>query len=234
MSRPPLFAVPLLCLIALSSHAEQLAVYDFNSTTNRSASTDANTQTTAGNFTIGPAGTNWAFSSAQNNVFARGNTTPSDASGAISSGSYFSFTITPGALGTGNVINLDSLTFSTLSNNGGTVTGTNSATFFVRSSLDGFASDIGPSFSQSFNDSTVANPVSRSVVLTAFQGITSSFEFRIYIFDDTGNVDRTPRVDNVILNGTIEPAAVPEPAAAAWFAGFGTLAAAVLRRRRRC
>lgn len=227
-----LASLSLLPLLQLPAFGDVLASYDFNSSTNRSASTDINAQTIAGNFVIGPAGTNWAFSSAQNNVFARGDTTPDSSANAISAGSYFSFTVTPNALGVGESISLSSLTFDTISNNAAGVASGNLASFFVRTSLDGFTANIGDTFSQSFNSDTTVNAQNRSVTLTGLQGITSSVEFRIYVFDNTTNVNRTPRVDNVVLNGLIVTAVVPEPASAASLAGIGMLGAAGLRRRR--
>ncbi|MET0263336.1 MAG: PEP-CTERM sorting domain-containing protein [Rariglobus sp.] len=227
-----LLLLPALAFVPLS-RADVLANYTF-SNGNTLTSTDAHSQTTAGTFGAGPLGTNWAYSSAQNNYFARGNTTADSATAALA-GSYFTFTLSLNALGTGNGLNLETLTFDTLSNNAAGATAGSEVTFFVRSSLDNFATNIGDSFNQSFNDGTAANPVARSVNLSAYQGVTAtSIEFRIYVFDNTTEVNRTPRIDNVVLNGAVVPlSAIPEPStAAALVAGFSLLAATALRRRK--
>lgn len=220
-----------LSFIAPSSvSAEVLAGYLFNSGT--AASSDVHTGSTAGSFGFGPAGTNWAISTAQNNAFGRGNTTASSEVGAVSAGSYFTFTLTPGDLGEGNALNFSSLTFDTITNAATTVSGTATATFFVRSSLDNFSANIGDSIVQAYNTTTVVNPTSRQIDLSAYQGIVSTVEFRVYVFDDTNDSNRTPRLDNVILNGEIGPVVIPEPATTALLMGGGLMAFVLCRRRR--
>lgn len=211
--------------------ADVLANYLF--TGGSSASSDLH-GTTASAFGFGPAGTNWAFSSAQNNVFGRGSTSANSDSAALSAGSYFKFTLTLGSLGAGNGLNLTSLTFDSIANAGVAVTGTANASFFVRSSLDNYGTNIGSTFSQVYvNNTTPISPVSRTIDLSAYQGVVvSSIEFRIYVFDDTTDFNRTPRVDNVVLNGAVEPLTIPEPATTGVLAAWSLLAFAVARRRR--
>ncbi|MDF3058159.1 MAG: hypothetical protein K0R17_2374 [Rariglobus sp.] len=211
--------------------ADVLASYLF--TGGSAASNDAHAQSVAGSFGFGSAGTNWGLSTAQNNVFGRGSTTAASEALAVSAGSYFTFTLTPGSLGAGNGINLSSITFDTIANSAATTAGTVSATFFVRSSLDGFSANIGSSFPQSYINTTVVNPVARSVDLSAYQGIVSAVEFRIYVFDDSTDVNRTPRLDNVVLNGAVGAIPIPEPATTGLVLAGGLMAFVLFCRRRR-
>lgn len=235
MKKPYLLALfaGLSVIVPATVRADVLANYLF--TGGAKTSGDGHVQTSAGDFGFGAAGTNWAFSSAQNNVFGRGNTSAASEALAVSSGSYFTFTLTLGSLGAGNALNLTSLTFDSIANAGVSVTGTANASFFVRSSLDGFTANIGNTFSQVYvNNTTPIGPVSRTVDLSAYQGVVvSSIEFRIYVFDDTTEFNRTPRVDTVVLNGSVEPMMlIPEPAASGLVAAGSLLGFALSRRRR--
>jgi hypothetical protein len=200
------------------------------------ASTDTEPNSTAGTFTLGPASVGsspaWGFTATNpggsfGSAFARSHTVPNTEAAAVTNGSYFSFTVTPSG---GYELDLTSLTFSTAyGTDGTTLTGSTTATFFVRTSLDGFAANVGSSFVQ--NSENAASPLtfnSRSVDLTGplFQNIAAIAEVRIYVFDGSTSQNRVPRVTNVVLNGEVP--LIPEPSALAALSMLGGL---LLRRR---
>ncbi len=130
---------------------------------------------------------------------------------------YAEFSVTPSA---NYELDLDSFAFwLRLSNNGDV------ATIALRSSLDNYTNDIGTVTTNSATAST------RTFDLTALslQNLQNTTTFRLFFSDNSTNVDRNIRVDNVTLNATV--ALVPEPTSTmAIVAGAGLLA---LRRRAR-
>jgi MYXO-CTERM domain-containing protein len=127
------------------------------------------------------------------------------------------------------------LTFDTIFNLGTTTTITSFTTnFFVRTSIDNFATTVGGPFTE--NQQLVSGGgafTGRNVDLSALADITSPVEIRIYLYDDVHSNLRTARVDNVVLNGNVT--AVPEPGSLViWFVGLlGAFGFVVFRRRRR-
>ncbi len=211
-----------------------IAQYNFNNSADRTVSIDAEPNSTASAFVTSGGG---GFSSASNSAIQTyANITSSSVATAISSNDYFGFTVTPSL---GQAFSLTNLTFDSTTRfqfgDGGSVS------FFVRSSLDGFTSDLA-SYSQT-SPSTVAVPpsssvndaVARNVSLSGvlFQNQPAPIQLRIYFYENIGNSTATDafRVDNVILNGTVAEvtAAVPEPASI----GIAMLGGLALLARRR-
>jgi len=142
---------------------------------------------------------------------------------SVGAGDYYTFTLTPVL---GFKISLSTLTFQIAATNGVT------ANFFVRSSLDSFATTIGSPQSVTGTNTTTFSPKSISLSASQFQNITSAITFRIYIRDnDNGNPNRD-WLDSVNLNGDF--AVVPEPSTYAMMGlGAGLLGAALRFRRKR-
>ncbi|HEV7300764.1 MAG TPA: PEP-CTERM sorting domain-containing protein [Tepidisphaeraceae bacterium] len=211
-----------LTIPGTEASAAVIASYDFNATPSpRAASRDTEPNSVAGSFVTAGGGTISSGSNSAIQTYA--SITSQDANAAITNNDYFGFTVTPTV---DYRMDLTNLTFESLTRfNSGTGTDVG---FFVRSSVDAFASDIA-SFSQSAG---IANAsVQRDVQLTAaaFQGLTTATEFRIYFYETVSSTESSDafRVDNVVLNGTV--AAVPEPASLG-IAMIGGLA--LLARRR--
>ena len=137
----------------------------------------------------------------------------------------FGVTVDPGMQ-----INLTSLDFGMQLTNGAD---SESFTVHLRSSLDNYANDIGTV--TLLGDSEVAD-VSDSVAFdltdAAFQNLTGSIDFRLYMVTDIGSRDDGSEyvriTSDVVLNGTT--AVVPEPGALGLMGLGGVL---MLGRRRR-
>lgn len=121
-----------------------------------------------------------------------------DAATAVSNDSFYQFSITPNA---GFSIDLSNLSFK-----GSTAaSGTPNNGYVVRSSVDGYATNLSTSsFATQFSTFTTYN-VS---LTTGFQSLTTETTFRIYSWMDKGT---NPSVvyDDIALAGTVT--AVPEP-----------------------
>lgn len=198
-----------LMVMAGTAQADILALYPF--TGNSRSSTDANANSTATDFLNGagflPGETDFQNAGTTPPVIrvvatATG-TDPANAidpANAFLQNDYFSFTISPNS---GFRLNLDSLSLDTSSSS------TTIENFFIRSSVDAFTSNLD-SFSRN-----AATFVNSTVVLTnnaAFQNLTTSTEFRFYVFDNSNSSSQFARFDNVTLNGTSAAVtAVPEP-----------------------
>jgi hypothetical protein len=146
---------------------------------------------------------------------------------------YFQFSLTvPG----GSDVDLTSLTFDVARGGGATPRG-----FFIRSSLDNFASTVAVTGSPAFtanttnpigNDITTARPTYTAATadLSAFQNIQDlagdTVTFRVYTYAPAAG--NSIDFDNITING--DASNVPEPASLATL-GLGGLA--LIRRRRR-
>jgi len=129
------------------------------------------------------------------------NATGWPSAGTISTGSYFSFTLTPNA---GYAINFESFVFSRQRS------GTGPLTWAVRSSLDNFAANIGETFSPgTSNGSTTIN-----ISSTAYQNITAPVTFRVYGWGATGATG-TGRISDFTFNGTVVAVTHDPPVATA-------------------
>jgi len=140
---------------------------------------------------------------------------------AVAMDDYVAFTVTPHA---GYELDLTNMTYA--SNAGTSLFGP--VTFFVRSSVDGYAVTLGSvtRTSQFFSGSTV------DLSGAWFQNLTTATTFHIYLYD--GGKDSTAdagRVDALALHGTV--LVVPEPSALLLLAGMGAAAGLARRTRRR-
>lgn len=152
--------------------------------------------------------------------FDTGEASPSTLANAISQDDYIEFTVTPtdGAAFTpaGLVFSWDH-----------SATGPDSLA--LRSSADGFASDLGV-ISGLATGITTGN----TITLSGLTDISSALTFRLYGFgatnaSGTGGFDVASNSVNVQLNGTVS--AIPEPSTYAAILGGGALAGAWFRRR---
>jgi hypothetical protein len=232
-AHPILRTALTLTLAASSAQATVIAQYPFSGTVaQRPLSTDTELNSTAGDFLERPSDplNYWGFSSA-GNAFAQSRGTTASVANAVAADDYWSFTVTPSV---GFTLDLTTLTFDTIHNatsgtappNEPDVNATMSV--FVRSSIDGYASNIGSTFTQAWDTTTTGRSIDLSA--PAFQDITTATTFRLYVYDS--GVDTSSnglRLDNVVLNG--EVLVVPEPSSTLLVGGFGSLM--LLRRRRR-
>lgn len=215
----------------ITTHADTLALYTFDS--GSSVSTDTNVFSNAGSFTVGNAlvGSSAGIDSVTQTAFAQSSITPDSATLAISAGSYFSFTLTPEA---GYALNLSALIFDTVYN-GSLSSGVLTANYFVRSSLDGFSTNIATPIAQLYAPSSSSSFTLREIDLSSnssYQGIVSTIEFRIYVYDNSTSPDRIIRLDNVTLNGATP--AIPEPSFFVGLVGCCSLLASIMMRHRHC
>jgi len=210
-------------VMTIQSQAAILASYDFNdnaldgTTLDLSASTTA-TFVTASDFTGGLGFATTTVTAFTSEGLGLDNGTGQNMGNAIANNQFFAFTLTAA---TGTTINLDSLVFDV----GRSPNGAND--FFIRSSVDMFATDIF--FGNQAITQTVAN---QNIDLTAssFDGL-SSIEFRIFFDDRQSNANGSNGtfVDNVVVNGTV---VVPEPSTALLLLGFGLGLSTLFRRKR--
>jgi hypothetical protein len=184
-------------LVARPARAAIIAEYTFAG--GSPVSTDAEPNSIAGDMTKPPS-SDWGFSSSTFTAFARSNATTASEANAVAAGDFFGFTVTPNA---GAEMDLTALTFDTTHNStaGGTPDTSATMSFFVRSSLDGFVANIGPTFTQPWDTTT-----SRTVDLSgaAFQDLHVPTEFRLYVHDSGIDLPQNGgRYDNVRLDGTV-------------------------------
>jgi len=153
-------------------------------------------------------------------------------SGAVSSGDYFEFTVRVNA-GSGQQFNLSNLSFDYGLGTGGTYPNSSfAASFFVRSSLDSYATTLGSIYSVETTDGASVSQkwgTTASISLSAspFQG-ASEVTFRIYNYNSASVASAFARLDNVTVQGVL----IPEPSAG-FLLGIGMLAFLGLRREGR-
>ena len=194
-----------------SSDAAILANYNFTGAT---ASVDADANSTATSFTSNYPSDSGL--SGAGNYFVRVQVTPAVATTT----NYFTFTVTAAS---GFTLNLTDLALKTALVDPSNPSGTT----FVRSSVDGYASDLG-SYTQTGTSGSTFTDRSIDLSGAAYQNL-STITFRIYHYDNTDSTSSTGlvhRIDDVVLNGS----AVPEPASIALL-GLGGLSLLVRRRR---
>lgn len=228
MKTPFLPVVLGLLAIAPWSHAVVLAEYRFPSAA--VTSTDTDPTSAAGSFSVsGGTATGFTnpqagFSSSGSNAFFRSSSLTNTAAGAVTDGDYFSFTLTPAA-----TYNLTTLTFNFGGNNGGAASPEFTASTFLRSSLDGFTSDIGLVAQHTIAAATTAtatSPFSINLSAPQFQNLSTPVTFRFYVYNSASVDAQIARLDDVVLNGNL----VPEPTIAL-LGSLGALAALARRRR---
>jgi hypothetical protein len=223
-----LLSVAVVALFAIRANAGVLGSYPFTGSSR--ASTDSDANTTASNITDGAGLTSTIDAT-------RGNPSPSisvssdqtDAgtnAGAVTANDYISFTLTPLS---GATFSLTSLALDAA--NWSTTTTFPLEEYFLRSSVNGFASNIGSTQTLAAASNGAITPNSFDLSGAVFQNLTTAIEFRIYFQDGTTNVNRGILLDNIVLNGTATAAAIPEPAT--WILmGVGLLLGAQRLRRK--
>lgn len=229
---PKTFSCLAFLTLPLVSDAAIVARYDFEASTPAAAarnSTDTDPDSIAKALTpsalLSPQ-SNRSSSSSINHYYVRTEVTSNSKSDALQDGSYFSFEIEPVA---GTPLSLSNLTFLSATTAGSEYAFT--GTVFVRSSVDGFATDLAEFTRSSTTATTAANYVSRAVDLSgaAFQNLTAPVTFRLYFWDDSSTLTSTNtgvvhRVDDIIVNSVPEPGSVG-------LLGLGALSLLVRRRR---
>jgi hypothetical protein len=136
------------------------------------------------------------FVSAPSCLYLKASATTNSIAEAIAANDYFSFTLAPTI---GYYLNLSGLSAKVRSQAGTN----NSVTYTMRSSLDGFGSDLAAftTLGNSTNWDTLTNVLS----VAAFTNLTASVEFRLYVHGDTQSAADFLRVDDVVLIGTTTP-----------------------------
>ena len=223
MKKLSLFAAILVA--AGSLHADVLARYTFDGSVRTSLDNDPNSN--AGSFLDGPG-----FASAFDT--GRGNPAPSlsisldqingtSNATAVTANDYFTFTITPV-----DFMSFTSLTFDIANyTNDGTFS---PVSFFVRSSVNNFSSNIGTTQTVLAGSNGTFQNANISLTGASFQNLNTPVEFRIYVQDSgIDDPDRGGLIDNVILNGT----AIPEPSTYAMMGLGAALLVGFQRFRRR-
>ena len=221
-------------VFAAASQAETLAQYTF---TANDTTTSRNASTVGANVTVNPFANGAGLAPTSSTLgspdprsyYYHGNVVTETISPL--STDWIGFTISATS---GNVLNLENLSFAYAFSYNSGVAPTAPATFDVRSSLDNFASSISV-LNPSVGAATITNWSNASITLTdaAFQGL-SSIDFLIFINDGANtNSASYLRIDTVTLTGVATaPSSVPEPSSFALLAGAGGLLWACARRRR--
>lgn len=216
-----LLALGLACVSGPSAWAEDTIVgYTFTGSTLNPTTEAPNSD--AGAFTFGSDFSNASIPNTGNpapGIAVPVNQIPS----SIGTNAYVGFTVEADP---GYTLNLASLIFDyAFTRSSG---GTFSASWYVRSSLDGFTSNLA-TYGQDVTTSVVWTTTNPAVDLSApaFSNLPS-VGFRIYL-TETGATTAFMRMDNVLLNGTVT--AVPEPAT--WGLGLLLLGGTVLWEMKR-
>jgi hypothetical protein len=141
------------------------------------------------------------------------------AADSVSGNRYFQFTITPDS---GYQLDLTSLTFDVARGGASTPRG-----WVLRSSVDGFASDIATD--EILTQQPTFTAVSVGLAGASYQGLTGDLTFRVYGYMPSQGPLIGLYFDNLSLNGGVS--LVPEPGEYAAVAAAGLLAWAGWRRR---
>ncbi len=211
-------------VIVSASHVNHAAaqVVDYNAFGNPNPltpdSTDPNL--TASNFTLGPGFTgNNTLGSNQYGAFY-GGAYPATLADAVSGNLYFTFTLTPQSNYSLNATDIDFVS-GFYSQNG-------DRNFVLESNVTGFGS-VGSNQLASFPAFT-----SQDVSLgSAFGALTTPTEFRVYVYGaaDGGGYETVALQDGFFVNGSLNPAAAPEPSTYALLCcGIGTMIFVARRR----
>jgi hypothetical protein len=231
---------------SLTSQAATIIGYDFTDgsedvsfeDSNVSSSFNLNTSSTgfATNATVGDstgATEGIEFSTTAGNFRApNGSLKTGSLDAAITAGDYFSFTITPDS---GFELDLDAIIFSA---SRAADNPRSAESWALMSSITGFES--ADASIETGVVTTVAGGVADyeqfSIDLSEnslFQNITSTTEFRVYVWGGTSNSSSSAvNYDNVGVIGDVSAVAVPEPGTFALLAGCFALSSVMFRRRR--
>jgi len=229
--RSALSSFGLIALLTVRAWADPLAVYNFDGSSRGAVDVDSNSVATL--LTDGPG-----FKSSIDTTRGNGpasisvNSMQADNANAVTAGDYLSFTISPTSGFALDLTNL-SFDFANYTNKKGSKKFPVES-FFVRSSLDNFGSNLATQVTATKQSAGKFNTASITLG-PAFNNATGSIEFRIYVQDNMNKANRGALLDNITLNGTTiatSPEQVPEPAV--WMLmGVGLLIGAQGLRRKR-
>lgn len=195
--------------------AADIAVYNFTGSSLAPSSADSNVTAGNVNFT-GSSASQFTLSGGLAINAASGAV---NAATAVTNNSFYQFAVTPTA---GSTMNLTSLSFD-----GASATSVPSNGYVIRSSADGYGSDLQTAgFTTQY--STFTN-YSLSLTGSQFQNLTSAISFRVYTYITSGS-NPAAAYDNLKLTGSV--VAVPEPSTYA-LAAIATGTIGYLARRRR-
>jgi Secretion system C-terminal sorting domain/Bacterial Ig-like domain len=204
-----IFLLALTCIVSITTVNAQVATYDFENpggqdgsqATNAAASSDANVTASVMSKGSGLAASTTTYDGGFN-AFQW------PTASAIDANDYYEFTVTPGA---GFEMDLTSIVFDETQND--TQVGTGNYFWTIRSSLDGYATDIVAPTSvnqvlTSGNNSGTTSTGNTVTLPASFLNITSALTFRIYAYDVSDNL-MDWGIDNVVINGSINDIAGP-------------------------
>lgn len=158
-------------------------------------------------------------------MFVRSTLTPSTPALAVSNGSYLTITVQATSGLDALKITEFKFDYALQESEGGSLTGT--AT--LRSSADGFTSDLGTStLTQSTNATSAWSVNTYAITAPALQNVSGPVEFRLYFNDNLEIASSIHRLDNFIVRGEVIP--IPEPGSLVLIGLAGGL---LLSRRRR-
>ncbi len=212
----------LACVAAVACSAPaQIAQYNFPGTSTGAlfaSSVASNVTATDINFT-GSGASQYTPSPQRLRVTRAPGTT--SASLAVTNQSYFGFELVPSS---GFVLNLTSLTIdaATLAGNSG---------FVVRSSLDGFSTNLSSASVTTDATSSVYPTFTTDLSGSQFNSVAPIIRFRVYVWQSGDTIPSGASFfDNLTVNGTVVPAPVPEPTAV--LGASAVALGAILRFRR--
>ncbi len=199
--------LPLLMLAAAlfsapALNAATLVAYTFTSSSLLPTTQAADVL--GGAFAFGPGLGSTAISTSSGNplpsVFVGSDRTGDPVS--PTSEDYVTFSLTAES---GYVFTLESLKFDYAYTGGDA---SQSATFTLRSSVDGFTSNLGV-YTRARTSTVVFETTAPAISLATLPTGLGQIEFRIYLTDTTSSSTSYLRMDNFVLEGTVT--AVPEP-----------------------
>ena len=172
-------------LLTAGAEAQTAANWNFNTTLSGTAGSNI----TAGSVSLGSSIVSNAFNGSTEFYGQDGWPT-----GAINPNAYFQFSVSPG---TGYYLVLNTVTMVIRRSNTGSPAGAGPNNWTLRSSLDGYTSDLG---SSSQTDSYVTYTVP---LPAAFQTLSSAITFRLYGYNTTINSGGNSRfvADNISIQG---------------------------------
>ena len=156
--------------------------------------------------------------------------TTTTTSNAVSGNTYYSFTLTPASGANFSFGSTDALTFALQVRSGTTTAGAvpYNVQFFVRTSLNNYAADLGSTTPLGVTTTLANNSANETVSLAALGTLAANqaITFRLYPVDNQQNANNDFKFDNVVVNGT-----VPEPGTYVLL-GLGAFGLMIVRRRR--
>lgn len=212
-----LFALLAGTAFTVTSYSQTLVNWDFTGATGSQVSTSATEAVAFASFIdagVVTRGSGLTASAAGSSISSTGFST-----GAIDLNDYYTFSLSAVS---GSTFSVDTILFSERRS------GTGIRDIAVRSSLDGFTSNLA-----TFNvpDDTATRPQSVGLGVN-FDNLSGTVEFRIYGFT-AESAAGTWRLATLALDGSAAMASVPEPSTYATILGGVALVGVMVTRRRR-